>query len=260
MPSSPYRILVAPDSFKGSLSAREAADAICEGIRRFIPAGNAVPVCISDGGEGFTEAILAARGGQRRVVRVSDPLGRPVEAAYGLCADTAVIEMAAASGLPLLKESERNPLLTSTFGTGEMIRDALERGCRELLIGLGGSATHDAGTGMLSALGFHFRDASGRELPGCGASLARIAEIDRRDVLPALAQSRFTVACDVQTVFCGPEGAAAVFARQKGATPGMIRELERGSSRFAGLVREQTGCDLRTEPGSGAAGGLGGAF
>ncbi len=258
--SSPHRILVAPDSFKGSLSAREAADAICEGLRQAFP--DCVPehIAVSDGGEGFTDAILSARGGIRVTVQVSDPQGRPVEAAYGLCGSTAVIETAAASGLPLLRPEERNPLLTTSFGTGELIRDALDRGCRDLLVGLGGSATHDAGTGMLSALGFRFLDASGRVLRGCGASLAKIAALDRSRAHPALAEASFTVACDVQTVFCGPQGAAATFAPQKGATPAMVRELEAGSCHFADLVLQQTGHDLREEKGTGAAGGLGGAF
>lgn len=255
------KILIAADSFKGSLSSADVARAVAEGVRHALPLCEAVKIPISDGGEGFADAMLAACGGERRTLTVSDPLGRPVRASYGILPDgSAVIETAAASGLPLLAPEERNPLLTSTFGTGELIRDALMQGCREILVGLGGSATHDAGTGLLSALGFRFPDASGQPLAGCGANLERICDIDRSGVLPALGSVRFTAACDVQTRLCGPEGAAATFAPQKGADAAAVALLERGSARFAGLIREHTGVDLQEVPGSGAAGGLSGAL
>ena len=255
------KILIAADSFKGSLSSAEVARAAALGVRRALPGCEAVGIPVADGGEGFTDAMLAACGGERHSLTVSDPLGRPVKAAYGILPDgTAVIETAAASGLPLLAPEERNPLLTSTSGTGELIRDALDRGCRNVLLGLGGSATHDAGTGLLSALGFRFLDTSGQVLRGCGANLERIRTIDRSAIYPALGSVRFTAACDVQTRFCGPEGAAATFAPQKGADTDAVTLLERGTASFADVIarsRPHSGLDL---PGSGAAGGLGGAL
>jgi glycerate kinase len=255
------KILLAPDSFKGCLTAREVADALADGLRRALPACEAVRVPVADGGEGFCEAVLSARGGAWAEVDTVDPLGRPMRARYALCGGTAVVETAAASGLPLLRPEERNPLQTTSYGTGLLIRDALARGCRDVLVGLGGSATHDAGTGLLSALGFRFLDASGQVLPGCGASLGRIAAIDRSAALPALTEARFTAACDVDTLFCGPGGAAEVFAPQKGATPEMVRVLDAGTASFAKVIRkempDQVGHDER---GYGAAGGIGGAL
>lgn len=280
------RILLAPDSFKGCLTAREVADALTDGLRRVRPSCATVRVPVADGGEGFSEAILSARGGEWVHADTVDPLGRPMRARYALCGGTAVVETAAASGLPLLRPEERNPLLTTSYGTGLLIRDALERGCREFLIGLGGSATHDAGTGLLSALGFRFLDASGVVLPGCGASLGRIAAIDRSAVHPALAAARFTAACDVDTPFCGPGGAAEVFAPQKGATPEEVRLLDTGTAAFANVIeRNEIPVQARNDysdarndhdskqddspivipakagiSGAGAAGGIGGAL
>lgn len=250
------KILLAPDSFKGCLTAREVADALADGLRSVRPACATVHIPVADGGEGFCEAILSARGGEWVHADTVDPLGRPLRARYALCGDTAVVETAAASGLPLLRPVERNPLQTSSYGTGLLIRDALERGFREFLIGLGGSATHDAGTGLLSALGFRFLDASGQVLPGCGASLSRIAAIDRSAAHPVLAVAHFTAACDVDTPFCGPGGAAEVFAPQKGATPEQVRLLDAGTASFAEVIRtvEDDG------KGYGAAGGIGGAL
>lgn len=269
------KILLAPDSFKGCLTAREVADALADGLRSVRPACATVHIPVADGGEGFCEAILSARGGEWVHADTVDPLGRPLRARYALCGDTAVVETAAASGLPLLLPAERNPLQTSSYGTGLLIRDALERGCREFLIGLGGSATHDAGTGLLSALGFRFLDASGQVLPGCGASLSRIAAIDRSAAHPVLAAAHFTAACDVDTPFCGPGGAAEVFAPQKGATPEQVRLLDEGTASFAEVIRKEIlRCaqddkrivrddDNTVEDdgkGYGAAGGIGGAL
>ena len=255
------RIIIAPDSFKGCLSAAEAAAAIAEGVRHTCPECALFQIPTADGGEGFTDALLAACGGERLTCSVSDPLGRPVSAAYGILPDgTAVIETAAASGLTLLSPNERNPLLTSSFGTGELIRDALGKGCRNVLVGLGGSATHDAGTGLLAALGFRFLDAGGCELEPCGKNLGRIAAIDRSSSLPGLDGIRFSAACDVETVFYGPGGAAEVFAPQKGADAQAVRLLDEGTARLAGIILKETGFDLRTLPGSGAAGGIGGAL
>ena len=263
------KILLAPDSFKGCLTAREVADALADGLQRACPTCDVARVSVADGGEGFCEAILSAQGGKWVLADTLDPLGRPMRARYALCGATAVVETAAASGLPLLRPEERNPLLTSSYGTGLLIRDALERDCREFLIGLGGSATHDAATGLLSALGFRFLDASGVVLPGCGASLGRIARIDRSAVHPALKEARFTAACDVDTPFCGPGGAAEVFAPQKGASPEQVRVLDEGTAAFAEVMRRDSPVkpanDEKVKPandgkGYGAAGGIGGAL
>ena len=269
------KILLAPDSFKGCLTAREVADALAAGLRRVHPACDPVILPVADGGEGFCAAVLSARGGEWVQADTVDPLGRPMEARYAVCGDTAVVEVAAASGLPLLRNGERHPLQTTSFGTGMLIRDALDRGLRKMLIGLGGSATHDAGTGLLSALGFRFLDASGKELPGIGASLGRIAGIDRSGAHPALAGTHFTAACDVDTPLFGPSGAAEVFAPQKGATPEEVRLLDAGTAAFAEVVRrempDQVGHDGETAgldgetvgqdaKGYGAAGGIGWAL
>ena len=269
------KILLAPDSFKGCLTAREVADALAAGLRRAHPACDPVMLPVADGGEGFCAAVLSARGGEWVQADTVDPLGRPMGARYVVCGDTAVVEVAAASGLPLLRNGERHPLQTTSFGTGMLIRDALDRGLRKMLIGLGGSATHDAGTGLLSALGFRFLDASGKELPGIGASLGRIAGIDRSGAHPALAGTHFTAACDVDTPLFGPSGAAEVFAPQKGATPEEVRLLDAGTAAFAEVVRrempDQVGHDEKTvgqdgetvgqdAKGYGAAGGIGWAL
>jgi glycerate kinase len=187
---------------------------------------------------------------------------RPIRARYGLVdnGQTAVIEMAEASGLPLLKNSERNPLRTSTYGTGQLIADALERGCRKLLIGIGGSATNDAGTGMLAALGYRFLDAEGNILPSCGESLEQIVTIDDTHALPELKSVEIYVVCDVNNPFCGPQGAAHIFAPQKGADDAMVKRLDKGMFHFAEVIRQFNQTDVITIPGAGAAGGLGGAF
>lgn len=217
---------------------------------------------MADGGEGTADAILKATGGRTVSVKVHDPLMRPVTAAYAITADggTAIIETAAASGLPLLSETERNPMKTSTFGTGEMIADAAGKGCRHFLIGLGGSATNDAGTGLLTALGFRFTDKEGRLLDGKGESLEAIAAVDTSGVPEEIKASRFTAACDVDIPFCGPEGAAYIFSPQKGADKGMAKALDRGMASFASITFSSCGKDIRGLAGAGAAGGLGGAL
>ena len=256
------KIVIAPDSFKGSLSAVEVADCMEEAIRSVFPEVEVVKIPLGDGGEGTAATLTAALSGNLCRCRAHDPLMRPIEASYGLSADrtTAVIEMAAASGLTLLSPAERDPWIASTYGTGELIRDALERGCRRFWIGIGGSATNDAGTGMLQALGFRFLDKEGRALGMGGKILGEIHAVDRSGVLPELRETSFTVACDVDNPFCGERGAAYVFARQKGADEAMIRRLDEGMARFARLVRLTEEVELSDLPGAGAAGGLGGGF
>ena len=255
-------ILLAFDSFKGSLTSAEVTDAFEEGLRTTLPDCQVKKVCMADGGEGTAEAIVSTRQGEWAEAEVLDPLMRPIRARYGLIdkGETAVIEMATASGLTLLSEDERNPLKTSTYGTGQLIADSLARGCRKLLIGIGGSATNDAGTGMLSALGFRFLDAEGNLLHGCGESLEKIASIDSSHILPELESVEITVACDVTNPFCGPCGAAYVFAPQKGADKAMVTRLDDGLRHFAQIIHSYNKVDVSEMPGAGAAGGLGGAF
>ncbi len=260
------KIVIASDSFKGSLTSAEVAEAATLGIHETCPECIVETVCIADGGEGTAKILTDALNGTMVSAMVHDPLGRPIEASYGIHADsdgvcTAVMEMAQASGLPLLEVDERNPLLTSTYGTGEMIADAIGRGCRRFLIGIGGSATNDGGTGMLEALGFRFIGKDGKALQGCcGGILADIAKIDDCNALPELKESEFIIACDVESVFYGPDGATRVFSAQKGADSAMTEKLEKGMVSFAGVILKQYGIDLSETPGSGAAGGLGGAF
>ena len=255
-------ILLAFDSFKGSLTSREVADAFEEGVRTIVPDCEVRKVCLADGGEGTAEALVTSLDGEWVETEVFDPLMRPIRARYGLVdnGQTGIIEMAVASGLPLLDESERNPLKTSTYGTGQLIADALARGCRKLLIGIGGSATNDAGIGMLTALGYRFLDAEGKPLPGRGESLEQIAFIDDTHALSELKSVEIYVACDVTNPFCGPQGAAHIFAPQKGADEAMVARLDRGLSHFASIINEYNRVDVVNIPGAGAAGGLGGAF
>lgn len=253
------KIVLAFDSFKGSLRSEEAAECARAAVGRVFPGCETVVAVVADGGEGTAEAIVRALGGSRRTVRVHDPLMRPVEVQYGLVDDgrTAVMEMAAACGLTLLSPGERNPWRTSTYGLGEMIADALRAGCRKFLIGIGGSATNDGGCGMLRALGFRLLDADGRELDGAGGSLERLHAIDDRGVPGVLRDAEFLVACDVDNPLCGPQGAAHVFAPQKGADPQMTERLDRGLLRFADVAERYNGLPVAGLPGAGAAGGLG---
>ncbi len=255
------KIVIASDSFKGSLSSALVAESVERGVRAVFPECEVRRMYIADGGEGTVEALVDSTGGERVRCSVSDPLGRPVEAVYGVFgADEAVMEMSAASGLALLTAGERNPMKTSTRGTGEMIRHALDRGCRRLLVGIGGSATNDAGVGMLQALGFRFLDSAGRELGQGGEILGRIAAIDAAGVPAEVLEASYTVACDVTAPFSGPTGAAYVFAPQKGASPEMVAELDAGLTHLAGVIKKFNGADIRELPGAGAAGGLGGGF
>ncbi|MDR2968126.1 MAG: glycerate kinase [Tannerellaceae bacterium] len=256
------KIIIASDSFKGSVSSLEVAESVKKAIHSVFPNCEVGMIPVADGGEGTVEAMVDGLNGQWITCKVHDPLMQPMEAAYGILGDgkTAVLEMASASGLTLVPPEKRNPMLTTTYGTGEMIRDALQRGCRQFLIGIGGSATNDAGTGMLQALGFRFCDGEGRELGFGGQILSHIRKIDCTHVLPALAESTFTVACDVNNPFSGKNGAAHIFARQKGADDAMIGELDNGLRHFAGVIEAQLGITVNNIPGAGAAGGLGGGF
>ena len=256
------RITIAVDSFKGSLSSREVADAFEAGFRTRIPDCEVRKVSIADGGEGTVDALVETLNGDYVEARVADPLGRPIVARYGVIdgGTTAVMEMSAASGLPLIAPEERNPLLTSTYGTGEMIAHAMERGCRKFLVGIGGSATNDGGTGMLRALGFRFLDAEGHELVGGGEILERIAQIDSSNVRKELNECEFVVACDVTNPLYGPEGAAYVFAPQKGADAAMVERLDQGLRTYARAIERYNGVQVDQIAGAGAAGGLGGGF
>ena len=253
------RIIVAPDSFKGSVSALGVAEAMERGIHTVFPGAEVLKVPIADGGEGTVEALVAATGGRLMHTQVRGPLGDPVRAHWGMSGDgaTAFLEMAAASGLPLIARERRDPCITSTFGTGELMKAALDAGLRKLVIGIGGSATNDGGTGMARALGVRFLDAEGRELPEGGAALARLARIDLSALDPRLAEASLLVACDVDNPLCGPRGASAVYGPQKGATPEMVAELDTALGVFAGVAASATGREVALLPGAGAAGGLG---
>ncbi|NIK72188.1 MULTISPECIES: glycerate kinase [unclassified Paenibacillus] len=254
------KIVVAPDSFKGSLSAASSAEAIAQGVRRCVPDAQIIKLPIADGGEGTLDSLLTAAGGERVNVSVAGPLERPVEASYGLLGQTAVIEMAEASGLCLLKEEERNPSLTTTYGTGELIRHALDRGCRRFLLTVGGSATNDGGTGMLQALGMRLLDRLGNPVPAGGGNLVDIVTIDDSSWDPRIAESSFVIATDVQNPLIGEQGASRVFGPQKGATTTIVNQLEHGMTAWADRIQEKTGIRLHDRPGAGAAGGLCGAY
>lgn len=252
------RILIAPDSFKGSNSSLEVATAIEEGIYRVFPDVEVEKIPIGDGGEGTVDAMIAADKGEIVEVHVTGPLGKKVKARYGLLdSATAVIEMAAASGLVLVPEARRDVKKASTYGTGEVILHALERGVREIILAIGGSATNDGGTGMARALGYRFLDGEGKELPSGGAALASLKTIDAAHVDPRIGLSSFRVACDVNNPLTGPRGASAVYGPQKGAAPDDVRVLDAALGRLAEVVESQLGIKADQQPGVGAAGGLG---
>ena len=253
------RILVAPDSYKGSVSAIGVAAAVERGIHAVFPDAQVQKVPIADGGEGTVEALVAATGGRLIRTTVPGPLGEPVQACWGVLGDgeTAVIEMAAASGLPLVPKDRRDPRITSTAGTGALMKAALDQGLHKLVIGIGGSATTDGGTGMARALGARFLDAQGRPLPEGGAALAALATIDLAGLDPRLATAEMMVACDVDNPLTGPRGASAVYGPQKGATPEMVQELDLALGVLAEVATRTTGRAIAALPGAGAAGGLG---
>lgn len=256
------KIVIAPDSYKGSLSAAEVAAAMAEGVRRLYPDAETVLVPMADGGEGTVQALVDATGGRLIMATVTGPLGAPVEASFGLLGDgvTAVIEMASASGLPLVPPELRNPMVTTTYGTGELIRLALDHGSTRLIVGIGGSATNDGGAGMAMALGARLLDGDGQPI-GLGAKgLAALDRIDLSGLDARLAKTVVTVACDVDNPMTGPRGASAVFGPQKGATAEMVGELDILLQRWARALLATLGRDVEHVPGAGAAGGLGGGL
>jgi glycerate kinase len=255
------KIVIAPDSFKENMTSLQVARAIERGIRRVLPNAKCITVPMADGGEGTVQSLVDGTGGRFVHKQVSGPLGKPVRARYGLLGDgaTAVIEMAEASGLPLIEKARRDPTKSSTFGTGELIADALKRGARRIIVGIGGSATNDGGAGMAQALGVRFIDARGRVVATGlgGGGLATIRRIDISRLDQRLEKARVTVACDVDNPLYGPRGAAAVFGPQKGADAHMVKELDANLRHFASLIKAQLGRDVSKLPGGGAAGGLG---
>ncbi|KFJ90436.1 glycerate kinase [Pseudomonas sp. 1-7] len=252
------KIVIAPDSFKESLSAPDVAAAIARGWQQVFPEAECLLRPMADGGEGTVDAVLAAVGGERRECEVRGPMGAPVKAHWGwLGQGTAVIEMAAASGLHWVPCEQRDARLASSFGTGELIREALDAGATRIILGLGGSATNDAGVGLLQALGMRFLDAQGRELAPGGAALAGLDQLDLSGLDARLLKVQIEVAADVDNPLCGPRGATAVFGPQKGAKPEHVAELDTALGRFARIVAATLGEDHAEFPGVGAAGGLG---
>ena len=253
------RIVVAPNAFKGSLSALAAAKAIGDGIRLADPDADLILVPIADGGDGTVDALVAGADGQHRVLRVRGPLTDPVDADYGVIdgGKTAVIEMAKAAGLALVPQDKRDPRVTTTYGVGELLQQAYEGGARHFIVGIGGSATNDGGAGMAQALGYHLLDAQGHELPPGGLALQNLARIHVGGVHANWNDAQVDVACDVTNPLTGPSGASAVYGPQKGATPEMVAELDAALKHFAEIIRRDLGVDVESLPGAGAAGGLG---
>jgi len=253
------KVLIAPQGFKGGVSALEAARAIERGVRATTPEAETVLVPVADGGDGTLDALVDGTGGRLFRSTVAGPLGRPLQAAWGVMGDgeTAVVEMALASGLALLPPSQRNPRDTTTQGTGEIMREALDRGFTRIIVGLGGSATNDGGAGMAGALGARLLDADDRPLPAGGAALARLAHIDVSGLHPKLGEATIVGATDVTNPLCGPTGASSIYGPQKGATPAVVDDLDSALGNFARVVHRDLGQDVAERPGAGAAGGLG---
>ena len=278
-------VVVAIDSWKGSLGSLEAGASIAEGVHRVFPEAEVLVRPLADGGEGTVEALTLGMNGRMETVQVTGPLGTPVEASYGIIEEskegcvaredgaeqescdrtmertkTAIIEMAAAAGITLVDEKQRNPLDTTTFGVGEMICDAIHKGCRKFIVGIGGSATNDGGIGMLQALGFEFLNANGKQVPFGAKGLAEIVTIIDEHVIPELKECEFKVACDVTNPLCGTQGCSAVYGPQKGATPAMIEDMDQWLFHYARLTQETYPHANWNQAGTGAAGGLGFAF
>ena len=253
------KIVVAPDSFKGSLTAIEVSDAIEQGIREIFPEAEIKKIPMADGGDGTVQCLVNATGGKILREKVTGPLGDEVLASYGILGDkrTAVIEMAEASGLTLVPENKRNPLITTTYGTGQLIKATLDQGCRKMIIGIGGSATNDGGAGMVQALGVKLLDREGREIGFGGGELKKIIRIDISYMDKRLSNTKVVVASDVTNPLCGPKGASRIYGPQKGATPEVIEELDESLAYFADVIKRDLNKDVKDIPGAGAAGGLG---
>lgn len=256
------KAVIAIDSLKGSLSSIEAGQAIAEGIRKADAKADVVIRPLADGGEGTVEALVCGMNGTLQHVKVTGPLGEPVVCEYGIIDETktAVIEMSGAAGITLVPDAKRNPLYTTTYGVGEVIRDAIEKGCRRFIVGIGGSATNDGGIGMLQALGYGFLNKDGEQVPFGAIGLKELETITDTYVLPELAECEFKIACDVTNPLCGENGCSAVYGPQKGANPSMIMEMDKWLRYYAALSREKFPKANLNEPGTGAAGGLGFAF
>lgn len=256
------KVVTAVDSFKGSLSSLEAGEAVREGILAVYPDAEVLVRPLADGGEGTAQALTLGMGGKMQSVRVTGPLGDVADASYGILRDgkTAVVEMSAAAGITMVPEKKRNPMHTTTYGVGEILRDAIKKGCREFVVGIGGSATNDGGIGMLQALGYGFLDENGQQVPFGAEGLRRLKSITDDGVLPELSECHFRVACDVTNPLCGKSGCSAVFGPQKGADPEMICQMDRWLSAYAQMSCNINPAADETCPGTGAAGGLGFAF
>lgn len=256
------KVVVAIDSLKGSLTSLEAGAAIKQGILKVYPEAEVAVRPLADGGEGTVEALVLGMNGRLEKVMVTGPVGKPVECAYGILdsSKTAIVEMSGAAGITLVTDEERNPLNTTTYGVGEVIRDAIKKGCRRFIVGIGGSATNDGGIGMLQALGYGFLDKNGNQIAFGAKGMKDLAAITDTYVLPELKECSFKIACDVTNPLCGATGCSAIYGPQKGATPAMILEMDRWLSAYAELAKE-TRPDADAEyPGTGAAGGMGFAF
>jgi glycerate 2-kinase len=253
------KFVLAPDSFKESMSAKNAALAMQEGIQNVFPEAECIIVPMADGGEGTVESLVDATDGHLIRKTVIGPLGEPVEAEFGLSGDqqTAIIEMASASGIHLVKKEQRNPLITTTYGTGELINHALDLGVTRIIMGIGGSATNDGGIGMLQALGVSLLDEAGNELPFGGGSLSQLHTINMDGLDPRLHSVKLDVACDVTNPLIGKTGASHIFGPQKGATPEMVEQLDQNLTHYASVIKQQLGKDIAKTPGAGAAGGIG---
>lgn len=252
-------ILAASDKFKGSLTARQACECIRRGLKKSLPRARVTLAPMADGGDGTLDVLVPATGGTYVSRRVTGPMGNMVAARYGVLGNsrTALVEMAQASGLMFVPAGRGNPLKATTYGTGELIRDALDRGYREIIVAIGGSATVDGGMGMAQALGVSFLDSRGKPLGRGGSRLSRVRKIDVSGIHARVKDTQFIIAADANNSLLGPNGAARMYGPQKGATPAMVRELERGMGNYASVIKSQLGMDIRNLPGAGAAGGLG---
>ncbi len=256
------KVVIAIDSFKGSISSIEAGMAAKDGVLKAKPDTEVIVKPLADGGEGTVDALIEGLDGEQIDITVTGPMGAAVSCYYGLLrkTNTAVIEMASAAGITLVPCEKKNPLLATTYGVGEIIRDAMERSCRDFIIGIGGSATNDGGIGMLKALGYNFSDESGKDVGEGGQALAKIASIDTQNRHPLISECKFRIACDVNNPLCGENGATYIYGPQKGVTDDLKKELDAGMANFAKITAASLGKDNSNTPGTGAAGGLGFAF